>query len=76
MIVDHYLLEYLARQRLAELRESAALYRASKHATLAPRRPLRVALGTALIRVGRWLVGHGSVSTHEEPIAGRRRLAA
>jgi hypothetical protein len=56
MGVNEYLLETLARQRLAEIH--AAARRAALAKTLAtPRRPLRVVVGETLIRLGTSVLG-------------------
>jgi hypothetical protein len=67
MDMNEYALEVLARDRLAELRadrERARLSRAPGRAS----RPLRAALGHALIRLGRRLEG-GRRYTWTTPIA-------
>lgn len=54
--MNTYFLELLVRERLAEAR--AAGMRAALLCSLRPpRRPVRAALGIALIRIGHWLVG-------------------
>jgi hypothetical protein len=57
MDVNHYAVEILARDRLAELRHAAArhtLVRSSR-----PRAAIRVAVGRALIRLGTRTLGRG-----------------
>jgi len=63
MDMNLYALEVMARQQIAERHAGAALYELARAATT-PRRPLRIAVGLALIRLGTWALG----STH-------RRLA-
>ena len=52
---NEYLVECLVKERLAEARAAAA--RNTLARSLPPRRPARVALGLALVRVGRWILG-------------------
>ena len=56
MDVNLYVLERLARDRLAELRAGAVAHGWARAAVRA-RRPIRVSVGLALIRVGTWAVG-------------------
>jgi len=56
MDMNEYALEVLARERLAELRANAERVSGARLGRRAPR-PLRVAVGHALIRVGRRLQG-------------------
>lgn len=51
---DAYTSELLVKQRLAALRAQAERERLTRVAR-GPRRPLRITLGTILIRVGVWL---------------------
>ncbi|MBI4247472.1 MAG: hypothetical protein HY614_09835 [Candidatus Rokubacteria bacterium] len=51
---DHFV-EWLVKQRLTERRADAQRYHLLSKLKR-PRRPLRVALGTALIRAGAWLL--------------------
>ena len=51
-----YLLEQLVKDRLAEARVRAA-WHALHHPVPPARRPVRVALGLALIRAGQWIAG-------------------
>ena len=76
MDMNEYALEVLARDRLAELRVTGE--RASwVRATAAAARPLRVAAGGALIRLGRRLQGLRSVVADVEhtTVPRRRRTA-
>ena len=69
MDLNEYMLEVLARDRLAELREVAQ----RSHWPLAARpvsHPLRVALGRALIRIGRRLQGINGHSVRKIDAAG------
>ncbi len=50
-----YFTALLAEQRLAEIREFAAR-EALARAGRPPRRPLRIVLGTALVRAGHWML--------------------
>jgi hypothetical protein len=52
--LNEYHADFLARDRLADARASAARHELIR--SLRPRRPLRVAIGLTLIRVGAWLV--------------------
>jgi hypothetical protein len=68
--MHEYLTDVLARDRLAELRALAAresLYRELRP----PRRPLRVALGAALVRIGHRLSRHETAA-----VAAERRSPA
>lgn len=68
MDVNEYLVECLVRERLAEAQATAI---PSWHLSSLPRRrPVRVALGRALIRLGRWILGQ--VDEHAGEL---RRLA-
>lgn len=58
-MVNYYLAEQIAKDRLNEAREMAAQARLMGSADPAPE-PLRVALGLALIRVGRALAGQAA----------------
>jgi hypothetical protein len=53
--MNPYIIETLSRYQLEELRAAAAILGQVRAAT-APR-PLRVALGLALIRIGTWTLG-------------------
>ena len=64
MDMNHYALELMARQQIAERHAGAARHEMIR-AAAPPRRPLRVAIGLALIRLGTRALG----PTH-------RRLAA
>lgn len=55
MDFDEYFAEWLVRERLAEARQLAARQALIDSASPASR-PVRVAVGVALIRVGRWLL--------------------
>jgi hypothetical protein len=54
--VNLYVLEALSRDRLAELRAGAEAHGCAQAAARA-RRPIRVSLGLALIRLGTWATG-------------------
>jgi len=54
MEINDYALEILVRDRLADAR-AAAFVRALRRSRR--RRPLRIALGVALIALGQWLLG-------------------
>jgi hypothetical protein len=54
--MNPYLIEALSRAQLAEWRAAAERY-GQLQAAAPPRRPLRVALGLALIRLGTWAAG-------------------
>jgi hypothetical protein len=58
MDMNSYAIEVLARYQLQERHASAARFHRAR-AAAGPRRPLRVALGLALIRVGTWALGPG-----------------
>jgi hypothetical protein len=58
-MVNYYLAEQIAKDRLNEAREMARRARLMDGAHATPR-PLRVALGLALIRVGRSLAGQAA----------------
>ena len=58
---SEYLVECLIKERLAEARAAAA--RGAYARSLPPRRPARVVLGRALIRIGHWILGQGSRDT-------------
>lgn len=53
---NEYFVELLVRQRLAEARALAERW-APIDSVRPPRQPARVALGLALIRLGRWVLG-------------------
>jgi hypothetical protein len=68
--MNTHLHEQLVRERLDEARAMAA--RRALLRKLGPaRRPVRVAVGLALIRVGRWVAGRAP-----RPAAGPRRATA
>ena len=56
MDMNGYALEIIARQQIAERHAGAALYELAR-AAAPPRRPLRIAIGLALIRLGTWALG-------------------
>jgi hypothetical protein len=56
MDMNAYVIETLSRYQLAE-RHAAAEVMSQVRAAAPPRRPLRVTLGLALIRVGTWALG-------------------
>ena len=58
MDLNLYALDVLSRDRLAALRADAEVH-AHLRATARARRPLRVSVGLALIRVGTWALGPG-----------------
>ena len=61
-MLDEYVTEHVARQRLADLRRAAAVVRVADEATRnVPRRSWREALGLSLIRLGRRLARHREV---------------
>jgi hypothetical protein len=65
--MNEYLEEVLARERILEARAMAARHALVR--SLAPaRRPMRVALGYALIRVGRWVAGRELTRGHAERV--------
>lgn len=59
MDMNLYALEVMVHQQIAERHAGAVSYELARAATT-PRRPLRVAVGLALIRLGTWTLG----STH------------
>lgn len=66
---SEYLVECLIRERLAEARAAAA--RSALARSLPPRRPARIALGRALIRIGHWMIGPRSSNASELPSLAR-----
>ena len=58
-MINYYMAEQAAKDRLNEAREIAAQARLAAMASPAPG-PLRVVVGLALIRLGRSLAGHSS----------------
>ena len=58
-MLNYYMAEQVAKDRLNEAREMAAQARLAAMASPAPE-PLRVILGLALIRLGRSLAGHSA----------------
>jgi hypothetical protein len=58
-MMNYYMAEQAAKDRLNEAREMAAQARLAAMASAAPE-PLRVVLGLALIRLGRSLAGHSA----------------
>jgi len=54
------LVEQVARQRLEEARAEAARWALLRQLRPAPR-PVRVAVGLALIKLGHWVVGRPSI---------------
>ncbi|MGH3118096.1 MAG: hypothetical protein ACRDQ2_13485 [Gaiellales bacterium] len=61
--MNTHLDEHIARERIAEARAYAAQIALIQD--LAPaRRPIRVTLGHALIRVGHWVAGRGRRHAH------------
>lgn len=59
MDTNEYFVELLVRERLAEARALAERW-APIDSVRPPRQPARVALGLALIRLGRWILGRVS----------------
>lgn len=55
MDLNEYFAECLVKERLAEARAAAA--RSALLRDLPPRRPIRIALGLGLVRIGRWILG-------------------
>ena len=68
--MNTYLYEQLVKGRLDEARATAA-HLALLRALRPPRAPVRVVLGFALIKAGRWVAGRAP-----KPAAGPRRAAA
>lgn len=56
MDLQEYFADHLARERIAEFRAAADRERLSQEFR-EPRPPLRVSVGTALIRLGSWITG-------------------
>ncbi len=56
MDLNAYVMETLSRYQLEELRAGAAV-RSQLREAARPRKPLRVTVGLALIRVGTWALG-------------------
>ncbi len=54
MDLNEYLAECLVKERLAEAWAAA---RSALLRDLPPRRPIRIALGLSLVRIGRWILG-------------------
>lgn len=69
MELNEYFAEWLIRERLAEARACAARS-ALLDSALPRRRPLRVALGRALIRVGHWILGQVPEHAGDAPELG------
>lgn len=65
-MLNTYLAEALARQRLDEARAQAARRAVIRSLRPVPK-PLRVSLGLVLIRTGRWLAGTASASRSRQP---------
>jgi hypothetical protein len=65
MDLNHYAVEILARDRLAERRQSAARHTLARTATR-PRAVIRATVGLALIRLGTRALGHdhARLATH------------
>jgi hypothetical protein len=70
MAMNTHLHAQLVKERLDEARAQAA-QRALLRALAPPRRPVRVAIGLALIRAGQWVAGQAA-----KPSAGPRRATA
>ena len=67
MDLNVYLAEFLVRDRLREAERLAWASQWVEEAAGRRRRALRVALGRAMIRVGRWVLG----KTLDAPVLGR-----
>ncbi len=63
MEFNDYFVERLVKERLAETRAAAARAHLLDRSRR-PRRPLRVTVGTALVRAGAWLLGE------RDPVGG------
>lgn len=63
MDLNEYLAECLVKERLAEARAAAA--RSALLRDLPPRRPIRIALGLGLVRIGRWILGQAPENVSE-----------
>lgn len=61
-----FFVEQLVRDRLASARAEAAMWALASRAR-APRRPARVAVGRALVRLGQWLAGRKEPISHPPP---------
>lgn len=61
--MNAYLDEHIARERIAEARAYAAQLALVQDCAPA-RRPIRVTLGHALIRMGHWVTGREQSQTH------------
>ncbi len=71
---SEYVTEWLVRESLAERRALAAkdaLIRAARP----PRRPIRLALGSALIKLGHWLLGAEAGVAVPPHVDASRRLS-
>jgi len=66
--MNHFLDELMVRERIAEARAEAAQLARFQGLSAAPR-PIRVAFGRALIRVGHWMAGQEP--RHSHGISGR-----
>ena len=72
---NEYLVECFIKERLAEARAAAA--RGAYARSLPPRRPARVVLGRALIRIGHWILRSDSSNTGElSPLTRSRGSSA
>jgi len=65
MDMNEYLIEKMVGERISDMRTAAVRWNLS--AVRAPRRPLRVRLGLALIRLGHWAVGPAHRSLAPRP---------
>lgn len=63
MDLNEYLAECLVKERLAEAWAAAA--RSALLRDLPPRRPIRIALGLGLVRIGRWILGQAPEHVNE-----------
>ena len=68
--MNYHLAEQLAKDRLAEARDVAATATLLREGR-APSEPLRVTVGLALIKLGRWMAGQAAKRS-----AGPRRATA
>ena len=73
MDFNEYALEIMVKDRLHRARLDAAVYRLlATNGVPAPRVPLRLSLGLALIRLGRWVRGAGPRAVCCSGVVGAR----